>query len=338
MKIEIPDDVFAKWQNIVDTMAKIIAVPAGLIMRVVDEDIQVFIASKTEGNPYQPGDREHLVGSGLYCETVIGKDQKLLVPHALKEEQWKDNPDVKLSMISYLGFPIRWPDHKPFGTICVLDSRENAYSELHENLIREFRDVIEQYLQLIHVNVKLGIAKAEMEVLNEELKVLASTDGLTGTFNRRRFGEILDQEWRRASRDRLPLSVLLIDVDHFKQLNDEYGHLRGDEALKMVARVLKTMVARAGDVVARFGGEEFAVLLPNTGLHNAEQLGESIRRAVARTVFFHAEGRAVTGTVCVGVASVVPSADRYVSELLKDADAALYRAKVAGRNRVEVCE
>lgn len=335
MPIEIPTEVLRKWQNIVDTMAKLIDVPAGLIMRVVDNDIQVFVSSNTEGNPYRPGAREALPGSGLYCEAVIKHDCKLLVPNALEDEAWKNNPDIKLNMISYLGFPIRWPDNTPFGTLCVLDNQHHAYSELHENLLLQFRDVIEQYLQLIHMNVQLGIAKAEMEVLNEQLRVQASTDSLTGVSNRRRFDEILDQEWRRAARDRSPLSLLLIDVDHFKHLNDDFGHLRGDDALKMVARVLTTMAARAGDVVARYGGEEFAVLLPHTPLHSAQQLAESIRRAVARTVLFKAKGCDITVTVCIGVASQIPASHDNPTLMMQAADKALYRAKLSGRNRVE---
>jgi diguanylate cyclase (GGDEF)-like protein len=333
--IDVPDDVLEKWQNIVDTMAKLIAVPAGLIMRVVDDDIQVFVSSRTAGNPYHVGDHETLHNSGLYCETVLRSERPLLVPNALEDQHWKNNPDIKLNMISYLGFPIRWPDHTPFGTICVLDHQHNAYSSLHENLLLQFRDVIEQHLQLIHTNVQLAIAKAEMEVLNQQLQLLASTDSLTGVLNRRRFSEVFDMEWRRASRGKTPLSLLLIDVDHFKHLNDDFGHLHGDDALKIVALVLQTMAARAGDVVARYGGEEFAVLLPNTSLEHAQQLAEAIRRAVARTVLFRVEGGDVTGTVCIGVASQVPGHADNPDGMLRAADAALYRAKVSGRNRVE---
>jgi diguanylate cyclase (GGDEF)-like protein len=334
MRIDVPGSVLEKWQNIVDTMAQIIAVPAGLIMRIVDNDIQVFVSSNTAGNPYHAGDGETLFNSGLYCETVIRKDRKLLVPNALEDDAWKNNPDVKLNMTSYLGFPIRWPDRTPFGTICVLDNKPNTYSDLHENLLMQFRDVIEQYLQLIYMNVQLGIAKAEVEVLNEQLKIQASTDSLTGVLNRRRFDEIFAQEWRRAVRDKATLSLLLIDVDHFKHLNDDFGHLRGDDALKMVALVLQTMAARAGDVVARYGGEEFAVLLPHTSADHAHQLAEAIRRAVARTVLFKAEGCDITGTVCIGVASQAPSSAGDPLRMMQAADAALYRAKLSGRNRV----
>ncbi|GLQ98773.1 sensor domain-containing diguanylate cyclase [Dyella mobilis] len=335
MHIDIPGGVLEKWQNIVDTMAKIIAVPAGLIMRIVDDDIQVLVSSQTEGNPYHPGDREKLPGSGLYCETVIRKNTQLLVPDARQDEHWRNNPDIRLNMVSYLGFPIRWPDQTPFGTICVLDNKKNAYSQLHEHLLTQFRDVIEQYLQLIHVNVQLSVAKAEMEVLNGQLKVLASTDSLTGVLNRRRFDEVFEQEWRRAARAHTPLSLLLVDVDHFKHLNDDFGHLRGDDALKMVALALRTMAARAGDVVARYGGEEFAVLLPRTSPDKAQLLAETIRRGIERTVLFKAENDNITGTVCIGVAGQIPAEGDDPLQMMQAADMALYRAKLRGRNRVE---
>ena len=107
------------WQEIVDIMAEIINIPAGLIMRLNDPHIEVFLSSETKGNPYRPGDKEKVWDSGLYCETVIKTKDKLLVPNALQDRNWNSNPDIKLNMISYLGFPILLPDGKPFGTICV---------------------------------------------------------------------------------------------------------------------------------------------------------------------------------------------------------------------------
>ena len=120
-QIKISEDILKRWQNIVDIMAELIGVPAALIMRLVESDIEVFVSSKSQGNPYNSGDREHFLGSGLYCETVIGSNNKLLIPNALTDEKWKNNPDIKFNMISYLGFPILFPDGRPFGTICVLD-------------------------------------------------------------------------------------------------------------------------------------------------------------------------------------------------------------------------
>ena len=130
--VDVPPAIMQNWQSIVDIMAEIISVPAGLIMRFSKSDIEVFLASQSAGNPYHPGDREHLWGSGLYCETVIKAKEKLLVPNALVDKEWKKNPDIKRKMISYLGFPILLPDGRPFGTICVIDNKANLYSKTYE--------------------------------------------------------------------------------------------------------------------------------------------------------------------------------------------------------------
>lgn len=156
IELTVPDSVLAKWQSILDLMANLVGVPASLIMRITESDIEVFVASRSHGNPYHPGDKEHLLGSGLYCETVIKTKSKLLVPNALSDENWKDNPDIKLNMISYLGFPIVLPDGQPFGTICVLDAKENHYSEKYEQLMLHFRDTIQGHLELLFMNYVLG--------------------------------------------------------------------------------------------------------------------------------------------------------------------------------------
>ncbi len=170
--LEISVTILNKWQNIVDIMAELIGIPAALIMRVVESDIEVFIASKNDSNPYHPGDHEHFIGSGLYCETVINTNCKLLVPNAFADEKWKNNPDVKLNMISYLGFPILLPDGKPFGTICVLDDKENFYSDTYENLIINFREIIQSQLELIYMNTALGEENSNFSDYFAEIKML----------------------------------------------------------------------------------------------------------------------------------------------------------------------
>ena len=133
IKLDISEELANEWQKITNNISIIFNVPVALIMKVNPPKIEVFITSKTEGNPYHVGESEHL--PELYCNTVIIRDEKLLVPNALNDECWKDNPDVKLDMISYLGYPIAWPNGQMFGTICVLDSKENLYSvELFEIL------------------------------------------------------------------------------------------------------------------------------------------------------------------------------------------------------------
>lgn len=156
IEIEIPREIRESWQEIVDIMAKICAVPAGLIMRLNGPNIEVFASSQTPGNPYHPGDKEHFDGSGLYCERVIKSKNKLLVPAALADDDWKNNPDVKLNMISYLGFPILLPTGKPFGTICVLDRKRNEYSAVIQKLMLKFKDMIEAHLEMIYANQILG--------------------------------------------------------------------------------------------------------------------------------------------------------------------------------------
>ena len=171
-QIEIPDTVLNKWQNMVDTMAALINVPAGLIMRIFEPDIEVFVSSQSDNNPYKKGKKEHLLGSGLYCETVITSKEKLLIPNALTDDKWKNNPDIKLNMISYLGFPLLYPDKKPFGTICVLDSKENVYNTTYENLIVSFKEVIEGHLELLYINHILGEKNRKLSDYISEIQTL----------------------------------------------------------------------------------------------------------------------------------------------------------------------
>ena len=169
---QIPKEITEKWQNIANLLAEVIGIPAALIMRLVKEDIEVFVSSESKGNPYHPGDHEHFLGSGLYCETVIKNDQRLLVPNARKDDDWKNNPDIKLNMISYLGYPINFPDGTPFGTICVLDAKENHYSDTYGDLIANLRDVIQSQLELVFLNYSLGEQNKELTDYLNELKIL----------------------------------------------------------------------------------------------------------------------------------------------------------------------
>ena len=148
--IKIPEEIVEKWQNIVNVMAEIMKVPAGLIMKVDSPYIEVFKSSQNKDNPYKAGDKDHL--SGLYCEKVISSGEKLLVPHAQSDEEWRDNPDIELGMVSYLGFPLKWPDGEVFGTICVLDSKENRYSKKLENVMKQYQELVETHLILIYQN------------------------------------------------------------------------------------------------------------------------------------------------------------------------------------------
>jgi diguanylate cyclase (GGDEF)-like protein len=176
----------------------------------------------------------------------------------------------------------------------------------------------------------------ELKKTRDLLENLSTLDGLTNIPNRRRFDEILVHEWNRAVRKKAPISLLFIDIDHFKNYNDCYGHLAGDDCLKAVARVLQSSLGRAADFLARFGGEEFIILLPDTKENGCRHLAESIRKAVERLDIEHRDSPVADHlTVSIGAVTCidVTRCDREL--LLEHADRLLYQAKHEGRNRVK---
>jgi diguanylate cyclase (GGDEF)-like protein/PAS domain S-box-containing protein len=176
----------------------------------------------------------------------------------------------------------------------------------------------------------------EHKDLQEKLAALASSDGLTGLANRRQFDERLQDEWARAKRDGTPLSLLLIDVDHFKKFNDQYGHQAGDTCLRSIAQAFAAEVRRPADLAGRYGGEEFVLLLPNTDAEDCERVGERVRQAVRKLAVPHAlNPPSKQVTVSLGGATDLPAggAAEYTS-LVEAADLALYTAKDGGRDRL----
>ena len=167
--------------------------------------------------------------------------------------------------------------------------------------------------------------------LQEEIQAQARRDTLTDAFNRRAFTEFADKEWSRSVRNDYPLSMLTVDIDHFKNFNDQYGHQTGDAALVQVSRVAQSAL-RASDVWCRYGGEEFVALLPNTTLSQAMAIAERLRQSVERTTIVSARG-SLSVSVSIGVAER-SSNHSSIEEVLAISDAALYKAKAAGRNRV----
>jgi diguanylate cyclase (GGDEF)-like protein/PAS domain S-box-containing protein len=169
---------------------------------------------------------------------------------------------------------------------------------------------------------------------HEAVERLAVVDALTGLANRRRFDEALIVEWRRAIRDQAPISLLMIDADHFKLYNDCYGHVRGDDCLKMIAESAMEIVARPGDLVARYGGEELAILLPDTVNEGAKQVAADLCEAICSRKLPHDQNAPGIVTVSVGCATLLPQVGQQASTLIEIADRALYSAKRNGRNQV----
>ncbi len=181
-----------------------------------------------------------------------------------------------------------------------------------------------------------ALRKSQQKLLeiNMELRRLTNLDGLTGLANRRYFDEYLAAEWRRALRERREMSVLMVDVDHFKAFNDTYGHVAGDDALKRVADTILSACDRSTDLAARYGGEEFSLVLPGTSASGARLIAEKLRRAVAALGVPHATSSTADHlTASIGVASMLPQDPDGALALLQAADRGLYDAKRQGRNR-----
>jgi diguanylate cyclase (GGDEF)-like protein len=180
-------------------------------------------------------------------------------------------------------------------------------------------------------------AEQKLQEAYRAVETLAITDALTGLANRRQFDQCLTTEWRRGLRDRNPLAMLLIDVDLFKSYNDTYGHVRGDSCLKQIAEAALDAAARPGDLVARFGGEEFAVILPNTDSEGALQVANEICDGLRRRSLEHSTNPLGILTISVGCAAMVPSLGQHAIHLIELADEALYTAKRNGRSQVCTC-
>lgn len=378
--IDIPEEIKKSWQEIVDIITDLTDVTVSLIMKVDSPYIEVFLSSKLEKNHYNAGDKKEL--SGLYCEEVIKTNKKLVVPNALRDDKWKTNLDVKLGMISYLGFPIKWPDGDFFGTICVHDTKENIFDNKIQSLLKQFKKHIEAELNNIYQKQKLKdeMAKTEktekkirtilhsigdgvittdkngcIDIMNptaeeitgyklEQVKgnkledvfqlvdslsgesidnpveeVLAtgeivsmsadttlidkkgyiyqiadsaapiqkgegkiqgvvlvfsniSRDNLTGLYNNSFMVEIIR---RLDDKNHLPISIIMIDINGLKLVNDGYSHKEGDKLLIKTAEVLLSCVTKQG-FVGRWGGDEFVVLLPWTNEEKAMKISDEI--------------------------------------------------------------
>lgn len=303
--MDVPDSLLKEWQSIVDLLAKIAGVRAGLIMRVQNNEIEVFVASKSIKNPYQVGHKEHFIDSGLYCEHVVRKNRKLLVPNASKSTKWRNNPDIKYNMICYLGFPIRLPNGKPFGTICILDNKENEYSSDIIDIMEKMRNLIEAHLKLLH---------------------LSCHDPLTGLYNRTFFNMKILEEMNRADRYGRPITMLIMDIDNFKVVNDTFGHLKGDEFLREIA-LITTSSLRSSDIVFRYGGDEFIVLMPETSISKAVKAAEKLQQNIENSKHL----TSVIITASIGAAERIWGES--LEDWLKRADNALYRTKENGKNK-----
>ena len=260
----------------------------------------------------EPGSMPTLDEALDFCAT----DAQPLLRDAIEKGATEGTPwDLELPFVTAKGNP-RWL--RTQGMAVMEEGRP-------VRLLGAFQDITE----------KKTIA-LEMHRLNEQLTRLSTTDALTEVGNRRLFDQTLTAEWARAARRSEPVGLLMIDIDHFKAFNDHYGHPAGDVCLRQVARMVGEAVRRGGELVSRYGGEEFALLLPGADLAEAKRAAERCLQIVADAKIEHcASPISAWLTVSIGVASQIASAEIDCSGLVDSADAALYRAKRCGRARIE---
>ncbi|MFE8070503.1 diguanylate cyclase [Marinobacteraceae bacterium S3BR75-40.1] len=281
---------------------------------------------------------------------VFQRDEAIVLRNAAEEGAFLNDPyTIQRQPRSVLCVPIR---RERFEAAVYMENNlaEGVFTEARVELIRllaaqasvaiENARLYTQVQDYSHrLEEKVAERTSELESLNEELQRLADRDGLTGVPNRRSGDAYLRDTWLRQRRQPLPLSVLMLDVDHFKHFNDAYGHQKGDDCLIRVAKALQGQLRRSTDMVARYGGEEFMLILPDTNSNGAMQVAEKARLAVEVLEIEHKAS--TTGdhvTISVGSATTIPDEHGSVEELVYAADQALYKAKQGGRNRVYVAD
>jgi len=307
-------DLETVLNEILGQLAQVIDFDTGSV-QLLEDDAMCVLAVRNL--PPEEIGRVRPLATHPFNARLAGNPEPLLVSLPEDQDLWfgvEAMPDIR----TVLGVPLVVRD-QIIGALTLDSRRPHAYGERQAKTVMAVAQ---------HAAVAVDHAR-----LYRAVRELSVSDPLTGIANRRKFEETLAAEWQRASRERLPVAALMIDVDAFKSYNDRYGHQRGDDVLRHVATQLRTRAN--GHLVARFGGEEFVVMAAGCGPSEAAQLGESLRAAVESLQLPHDGSPTGVVTLSVGVAATVPDGDS-ADALVARADACLYEAKRGGRNRVVV--
>ncbi|MBB3693439.1 diguanylate cyclase [Sphingomonas sp. BK580] len=308
-RLEILDTPLEQpFEKIVTLVRTVLAVPIATVT-LVDRDRQWFKAKRGI-------DASETARSVSFCTHTIQQRDPLIVEDAEADPRFAGSPLVlgPPFVRSYAGVPLRTPDGYNVGALCAMDTRPRRFSPGDIGILTNFANIVCDEL---------------------ELRMIAQSDHLTGALTRRGFVEQVELEIARFARYQRPSSLIILDLDHFKSINDEHGHDTGDQVLRHVAEVIKATI-RPSDVLGRLGGEEFGVLLPEAGRDDAVTAAERIRRAIEARPLALVDRSSLPVTASLGIAPVDASTASF-ADWLRAADAMLYAAKEAGRNAVRSC-
>lgn len=294
-----PEELF---ENVVNLVRTVLAVPIATVS-LVDRNRQWLKAQR--GLNVNETSR-----SVSFCTHTIQQREPLIVEDAHLDERFATNPLVLGGprIRSYAGVPLRTPDGYNVGSLCAMDTKPRRFSPADIAILSNFANVVSDEL---------------------ELRMIARSDYLTGALTRRGFEEELQREFDRHARYHRPASVVFLDIDHFKSINDTHGHPAGDQVLRQLADVARATL-RPNDVLGRLGGEEFGVLLPETGAQDGFVAAERLRCALQKHTFAIGGLQTLKVTASLGVSSV--AGHMSAGNWLAEADQELYRAKAEGRN------
>lgn len=355
-QLKVSDEIFQGWQQTVNLIAELASIPAALIMRISHDSIQVFATSESSNNPYGRGMTEPL-GQGLYCETVVADQSQLLIPNALVNNDWKQNPDIALGMISYCGLPLNWPDGSPFGTICMLDNKENCYTPQALSLLDRFRETIETDLRIIFEKHSFELANLQLEARiterTQELEALnlklskeidrrnasehtlqynQQYDALTGLAKRSALMHSLEAQLEQLNPTRSGIAVLYLSLTNFKSINNSYGHVIGDRVLRELARRIQSTLEHH-QFAARIIGDEFVIVSQpqkpgQTVCQDLKEQALALAHKISKLSqnVYNIHGHSITVSASIGIA-MAPHDGLEAAALIQKASAAMAASK-----------